>query len=714
MDSKLKAVRAGHKSAVKRLLRKTEDDSNLDNEESAELLETLIQKQKIISALDEDIMNSLKEEDIEEEILNADEYKFFLNTKIRHLRKTFANKLCTDNDIPQHDHALPSHTFENINQHSSVPYYSMPIKKFLTTGEFGLAKVDLVIILDSSTSVREENYDKMKHFTKDLLVNSDIDGGNVRVGAASFSMRGFINFQLKDYRTKNDVFNALDKIQYIVGSTNTADAIRLMRVDTFTADNGDRPDVKNIAIIITDGVSNVNAETTIPEAEKARDVGIHIYAIGIGLSNLTELHGIASVPAKDNSLDVQSFDELKGPMKILPSKSSAQLSTTTSFLESTTNALLSNTTFFEESTADDLCQGETLNITCPNYFIISFDDANFGRGHLDSERCSQFWGTENLCQDQNLTITCPNNFVISFDDANFGRGRSDSQRCREWLGIENTHCDNHKQTLKVFNDKCKEQQKCSLPVNKATFGNPCVGVTKYLNVKYHCKRKVIHGIINEGSPCAKHILTLNLLNVKSHERHHCLRPVNKYTLGNTSQSTLILSKAIHSITTSILTTHYDKQLTTNPSILTTEDFHHYPTKEYVKKETKEIKASMDMIIVVSALVSISIAASVTITFICYQRHKSKHSLTRSVRQDQIITERVDSSDYTAINYNEMTDMSLPETNENYYENNTTPREPQSIINIIEKTGDTLTVYESLSNNQTSVEHVYELESTQNN
>ncbi|CAG2216955.1 unnamed protein product [Mytilus edulis] len=122
MDSKPKAVRAGHKSAVKRLLRKTEDDSNLDNEESAELLETLIQKQKIISALDEDIMNSLKEEDIEEDILNADEYKFFSNTKIRPLRKTFAIKLCTDNDIPQHDHALPSHTFENINQHSSVPY----------------------------------------------------------------------------------------------------------------------------------------------------------------------------------------------------------------------------------------------------------------------------------------------------------------------------------------------------------------------------------------------------------------------------------------------------------------------------------------------------------------------------------------------------------------------------------------------------------------
>ncbi|CAG2245588.1 unnamed protein product [Mytilus edulis] len=322
---------------------------------------------------------------------------------------------------------------------STIP---MPIKKFLTTGEFGLAKVDLVIILDSSTSVREENYDKKKHFTKDLLVNSDIDGGNVRVGATSFSMRGFINFQLKDYKTKNDAFNAIDKIQYIVGSTNTADAIRLMRVDMLTADNGDRPDVKNIAIIITDGVSNVNAETTIPEAEKARDVGIHIYAIGIGLSNLTELHGIASVPAKDNSLDVQSFDELKGPMKILPSKSSAQLSTTTSFLESTTN---------------DLCQGETLNITCPKNFVMSFDDANFGRGHSDSERCTQFWG------------------------------------------IESTHCDHHEHTLKVLNDECHEQQTCLLPVNKAIFGNPCFFVTKYLYVKYHCKRQGNHEISDNSA-----------------------------------------------------------------------------------------------------------------------------------------------------------------------------------------------------------------------
>jgi hypothetical protein len=46
--------------------------------------------------------------------------------------------------------------------------------------ECGLARVDLVIILDSSTSVGDDNYLKMKNFCKDFLKNADLDSGNVR------------------------------------------------------------------------------------------------------------------------------------------------------------------------------------------------------------------------------------------------------------------------------------------------------------------------------------------------------------------------------------------------------------------------------------------------------------------------------------------------------------------------------------------------------
>ncbi|CAG2234561.1 unnamed protein product [Mytilus edulis] len=116
-----------------------------------------------------------------------------------------------------------------------------------------------------------------------------------------------------------------------------------------------------------------------------------------------------------------------------------------------------------------------------------------------SEHCTAENGKKNLCQGETLHITCPSNFVIVFDDANFGRGRSDSERCRQWTGRESTHCDNHKHTLKVLNDKCHEQQQCIIPVNKDIFGNPCLTITKYLNVKFHCKRKVNHEDFENGA-----------------------------------------------------------------------------------------------------------------------------------------------------------------------------------------------------------------------
>lgn len=174
----------------------------------------------------------------------------------------------------------------------------------------GLANVDLVIILDSSTSVGEDNYVKILQFTKDLLKSSDIDNGNVRIGIVSYSTEVTVHFHLKDFKTKAEVYNAIDNIKYIFGSTNTAAALRTMRTDMFTARNGDRPDVKNIAIIVTDGVSNINESRTIPEAMEAHNDGIHIYAIGIGLTDVRELNGMASLPAEDNTFNVQSFDEL--------------------------------------------------------------------------------------------------------------------------------------------------------------------------------------------------------------------------------------------------------------------------------------------------------------------------------------------------------------------------------------------------------------------
>ena len=91
MTSKLKSIRAGHRSAVSRILRRFEERSETEEkpeeDELETILDTLKEKQDILKDLDKNILDSVQEEDIEQEILDTDEYKFNLETKIRKIRK---------------------------------------------------------------------------------------------------------------------------------------------------------------------------------------------------------------------------------------------------------------------------------------------------------------------------------------------------------------------------------------------------------------------------------------------------------------------------------------------------------------------------------------------------------------------------------------------------------------------------------------------------
>ena len=59
-------------------------------------------------------------------------------------------------------------------------------------------------------------------------------------------------------------------IDYVGSDTNTSGGLREMHRNQFQASNGDRPGVSNTAIVITDGVSTIDQNDTIPAAEAAR------------------------------------------------------------------------------------------------------------------------------------------------------------------------------------------------------------------------------------------------------------------------------------------------------------------------------------------------------------------------------------------------------------------------------------------------------------
>ena len=101
---------------------------------------------------------------------------------------------------------------------------------------------------------------------------------------------------------------AVANMTIVASSTNTSSAINVMRTVVFTADNGDRPDVNNVAIVITDGMSD-DRQATAVEATAAKDAGVRMFAIGLTNEiDASELKKIASEPLSEHYFNRTSIE----------------------------------------------------------------------------------------------------------------------------------------------------------------------------------------------------------------------------------------------------------------------------------------------------------------------------------------------------------------------------------------------------------------------
>ena len=118
-------------------------------------------------------------------------------------------------------------------------------------------------------------------FCVKLVEGFNVGSGKTRFGFVTFSNWAENIFYLDSYDNIEDMKNAIVAISYVGGSTNTYAGLREMHNTQFVESKGDRPGIPNIAILITDGASNIESEQTIPEAEAAREDGILIFSIGV-------------------------------------------------------------------------------------------------------------------------------------------------------------------------------------------------------------------------------------------------------------------------------------------------------------------------------------------------------------------------------------------------------------------------------------------------
>jgi len=115
--------------------------------------------------------------------------------------------------------------------------------------------VDIVFVLDASDSIGTSDFGLMKLFLSQLVGGLDIDGGNTRVGIVTYSSNVITNISLNAHSSVIGLQSAIASLSYSGGGTNTAAALAFVRTRMLTSAAGDRSNVPNIVVVLTDGQS---------------------------------------------------------------------------------------------------------------------------------------------------------------------------------------------------------------------------------------------------------------------------------------------------------------------------------------------------------------------------------------------------------------------------------------------------------------------------
>jgi len=123
--------------------------------------------------------------------------------------------------------------------------------------------VDVVFMVDGSDNIRDTEWTLVISFLNQLVVRLDIDSGSTRVGAVTFSSAVGSFFNLDQYTTVAGVQSGISGLVHQKDGTDTAEALDYVRTNMLISSAGDRPDVPNVVIVMTDGISRNTADTQV-------------------------------------------------------------------------------------------------------------------------------------------------------------------------------------------------------------------------------------------------------------------------------------------------------------------------------------------------------------------------------------------------------------------------------------------------------------------
>ncbi|XP_009951092.1 PREDICTED: collagen alpha-3(VI) chain [Leptosomus discolor] len=164
-------------------------------------------------------------------------------------------------------------------------------------GPGGKKQADIVFLLDGSINLGRDNFQEVLQFVYSVVDAIYRDGDSIQVGLAQYNSDVTDEFFLKDYSTKPQILDAINKVIYKGGLVaNTGAAIKHIQAKHFVKEAGSRIDqrVPQIAFIVTGGKSSDDGPSASSEIAQK---GVKVFAVGVRNIDLKEVSRLASESA---------------------------------------------------------------------------------------------------------------------------------------------------------------------------------------------------------------------------------------------------------------------------------------------------------------------------------------------------------------------------------------------------------------------------------
>ncbi|XP_064371462.1 collagen alpha-3(VI) chain isoform X8 [Dromaius novaehollandiae] len=172
-------------------------------------------------------------------------------------------------------------------------------------------QADIVFLLDGSINLGRDGFQEVIQFVYSVVDAIYEDGDSIQVGLAQYNSDVTDEFFLKDYSTKPQILDAINKVIYKGGRVaNTGAAIKHLQAKHFVKEAGSRIDqrVPQIAFVITGGKPSDDGQTA---SRGIAQKGVKVFAVGVRNIDLEEVSKLASESATSfRAATAQELSEL--------------------------------------------------------------------------------------------------------------------------------------------------------------------------------------------------------------------------------------------------------------------------------------------------------------------------------------------------------------------------------------------------------------------